>query len=221
MDLAFLDSRPLIVALAGLNGAGKTTFYHAHLADSGLRFVNADDLAHELKLGPYEAADTAAALRAGLVARRESFVFETVFSDPHRDGTQSVPLSLLNFALTRCARLRFDIHRVHRLTGGHVEAVSFRAAEADVRANLGQQDLGDAIAVGGEDRLAMNSPARVILDAANSDPVPFKTCHCWPRALVELQQPLALRGHGIERSFQLGVRLGRGIRLNCCLFLDV
>jgi predicted ABC-type ATPase len=76
-----LDQRPIIVALAGSNGAGKTTFYHAHLRPAGLRFVNADVLARELELDAYAAANVAAALRRELVQQRESFVFETVFSD--------------------------------------------------------------------------------------------------------------------------------------------
>jgi predicted ABC-type ATPase len=77
-----LDQRPIIVALAGPNGAGKTTFFHAHLQPAGLRFVNADTLARELHLEPYAAARLADALRRQLVQQRESFVFETVFSDP-------------------------------------------------------------------------------------------------------------------------------------------
>ena len=84
-DFSFLERRPIVIALAGSNGAGKTTFYHAHLADSGLRFVNADVLASELRLPPYEAAEAAAAIRGALVVRRESFVFETVLSDPAGD----------------------------------------------------------------------------------------------------------------------------------------
>jgi len=80
-----LDRRPVIVALAGPNGAGKTTFYHAHLQPAGLRFINADVLAHELNLDPYAAAHVAEALRRQLVEQRESFVFETVFSDPVGD----------------------------------------------------------------------------------------------------------------------------------------
>ncbi len=84
MDLP-LDRRPVIVALAGPNGAGKSTFYHAHLEEAGLRFVNADVLSRELKIGPYEAAKVADSLRRELVKQRESFVFETVFSDPAGD----------------------------------------------------------------------------------------------------------------------------------------
>ena len=77
-----LDKRPVIVAIAGPNGAGKTTFFHSHLRDAGLRFVNADDIARELGISAYEAAQIADALRRELVRQRESFVFETVFSDP-------------------------------------------------------------------------------------------------------------------------------------------
>ena len=77
-----LDRRPVIVAIAGSNGAGKTTFFHAHLREAGLRFVNADDIARELDVSACEAAEIADALRHELVRQRESFVFETVFSDP-------------------------------------------------------------------------------------------------------------------------------------------
>jgi predicted ABC-type ATPase len=80
-----LDRRPVIVALAGPNGAGKTTFYHAHLHPAALRFVNTDLLARELALDPYAAACLADAIRRQLVGQRESFVFETVFSDPVGD----------------------------------------------------------------------------------------------------------------------------------------
>ena len=80
-----LDSRPIIVALAGPNGAGKSTFFEAHLRLAGLRFVNADDLARELGIGAYEAADLANQLRRELMRQRESFVFETVLSDPVGD----------------------------------------------------------------------------------------------------------------------------------------
>jgi predicted ABC-type ATPase len=79
------DARPIVVAVAGPNGAGKTTFYEAHLQPAGLRFVNADELARELDVGPYEAAELAARLRETLLEQGESFVFETVFSDPVGD----------------------------------------------------------------------------------------------------------------------------------------
>lgn len=80
-----LDRRPVIVALAGPNGAGKTTFYHAHLEPVGLRFINPDVIARELNIDPYAAARVAAAIRQEMVRQGESFVFETVFSDPVGD----------------------------------------------------------------------------------------------------------------------------------------
>ena len=52
------------------------------VADSGLRFVNADVLSASLNVSAYEAAELASSLRAALVAQRESFIFETVLSDP-------------------------------------------------------------------------------------------------------------------------------------------
>jgi predicted ABC-type ATPase len=79
------DQRPMIVAVAGSNGAGKTIFYHAHLQPTGLRLVNADVLARELGVDAYAAAKIAGELRKRLVEQRESFVFETVFSDPVGD----------------------------------------------------------------------------------------------------------------------------------------
>jgi predicted ABC-type ATPase len=80
-----LDSRPIVVALAGPNGAGKSTFYDAHLATTGLYFVNADVLALNGKMSPYAAAEAADVTRRRLVEMRESFIFETVFSDPVGD----------------------------------------------------------------------------------------------------------------------------------------
>jgi len=80
-----LEKRPIVVAIAGPNGAGKTTFYHSFLSEAGLRFVNADDIARDLAIDAYAAAKIADALRRELIQQRESFVFETVFSDPVAD----------------------------------------------------------------------------------------------------------------------------------------
>src|SRR6266536_1744457 len=81
-DAPPFDRRPIVIAVAGPNGAGKTTFFRAHLEALGLRYINADDLARELETDAYEAAELAARVRAALVQEKESFVFETVFSDP-------------------------------------------------------------------------------------------------------------------------------------------
>jgi predicted ABC-type ATPase len=77
-----LDARPIVVAIAGPNGAGKSTFYEAFIAPAALRFVNADDIARALDIDAYHAAALAEKLREELLRQRESFVFETVFSDP-------------------------------------------------------------------------------------------------------------------------------------------
>src|SRR5208282_5621108 len=91
------------VVLAGPNGAGKTTFFHAHLQPAGLRFVNADLLARELNLDPYAAAKMADALRRELVNQRESFVFETVFSDPVGDKLSFLKTTAqLGYAVVLC-----------------------------------------------------------------------------------------------------------------------
>ena len=81
----YLDRRPIIVAVAGPNGAGKSTFVETHLSNTGLRFLNADVVAREFEINPYDSAKVVAALRTELVTQRESFIFETVFSDPVGD----------------------------------------------------------------------------------------------------------------------------------------
>ena len=83
--IEYLDRRPIVVAIAGPNGAGKTTFFESHLKLTGLRFLNADSIARELDVDAYEAASMISALRTELVNQRESFIFETVFSDPVGD----------------------------------------------------------------------------------------------------------------------------------------
>ncbi len=55
------------------------------MQSAALPFINADVLAHELDLDAYAAARVADSIRRDLVKRRESFVFETVFSDPVGD----------------------------------------------------------------------------------------------------------------------------------------
>lgn len=82
MSRSVFDQRPIVVAIAGPNGAGKSTFFEARLLFAGLRFVNADAIARELEIGPYDAADVATDIRRDLVNTGESFVFETVLSDP-------------------------------------------------------------------------------------------------------------------------------------------
>ena len=79
---AALDVRPILIAIAGPNGAGKSTLYSTQISYTGLPFVNADVIAAETGVGIYEAADVAETIRRERFARQESFIFETVFSDP-------------------------------------------------------------------------------------------------------------------------------------------
>lgn len=78
---------PWLIALAGPNGTGKSTFFDVFLRARGFRFVNADLIARGLPGGErpdvaYRAAELAEIERRALVARGDTFVMETVFSDP-------------------------------------------------------------------------------------------------------------------------------------------
>ena len=75
--------------LAGGNGAGKSTFYNTQLQPRGLPFINADVIAKELfpeapESHSYDAAKIAEHMRSQLLAKGESFCFETVFSHPSK-----------------------------------------------------------------------------------------------------------------------------------------
>lgn len=78
--------RPVLWLVAGINGAGKTTFYHQRLAPRiAAPYVNADEIARERwpdhpERHAYEAAEIAAGRREVLLTARRSFVTETVFS---------------------------------------------------------------------------------------------------------------------------------------------
>jgi predicted ABC-type ATPase len=77
--------------VVGPNGAGKSTFVRLTLAPVLPRatFVNADLIAQQRwpddpESHSYEAARIAAATRGALIARREPFIAETVFSHPSK-----------------------------------------------------------------------------------------------------------------------------------------
>jgi predicted ABC-type ATPase len=139
-----LDRRPLIVAIAGPNGAGKSTFYELHLTMAGIPFVNADVIARYMALDAYAAAGIAASLRDELVSRRESFVFETVFSDPAGDKLAFLQNAasagynvLFCFIGISSAEISDDRVSLRISEGGHdVPADKIRARYPRVLANL-------------------------------------------------------------------------------------
>lgn len=146
MSLAFhfLDQRPIVIAIGGSNGAGKSTFYESFLADSGLRFVNADVLADKLGISAYEAAEMAAAIRSAFVGQRESFIFETVLSDPIGDKVDLLAsYAALGYTVVlifiRLASVQESVERVAMRVsqGGHdVPDEKLRARFARTQANL-------------------------------------------------------------------------------------
>jgi predicted ABC-type ATPase len=70
---------------------------------SGAPLRQPDELARELAIGPYEAAEAAKSLREALVEQRESFVFETVFSDPVGDKLEFLrAANALGYAVVLC-----------------------------------------------------------------------------------------------------------------------
>lgn len=88
------QSQPVLLVLAGSNGAGKSTLYATHFAQAGLPFINADD-ARSIRAGRRATTRSRSSLaveiaaqrladreRSDRIARGESFITETVFSDP-------------------------------------------------------------------------------------------------------------------------------------------
>jgi predicted ABC-type ATPase len=90
---ALHSEKPVVVVLAGSNGAGKTTFYELYLERLGLPFVNPDRIAQLLnsaqpELHAYQGAKFADEIRRDLISRRLSFFMESVFSDPVGEKVQ-------------------------------------------------------------------------------------------------------------------------------------
>ncbi|HEY7700485.1 MAG TPA: zeta toxin family protein [Vicinamibacteria bacterium] len=86
---------PLLIMVAGSNGAGKSTFYHVYLESLELPFINADLIAGELGSGSRAVPRSLSGLsldqaaqriadeeRLASIVLRRSFVTETVLSDP-------------------------------------------------------------------------------------------------------------------------------------------
>lgn len=119
--------------IAGINGAGKTSFYHDVLErrTADAEFVNADLLERErwpTQIGQhsYEAGRIAAERRAALIAARVSFVTETVFSHPSK-------LALIDHA--RAAGFVVVLYHVH------VSTAALAAARVRTRVSEGGHDV--------------------------------------------------------------------------------
>ncbi len=150
---------PKLWVLVGSNGAGKSTFFNRFLRSSGLRFVNADEIAltlesETLQERPYLAAQIADAVRRDLIRDRQSFCMETVFSDPQgekvqwlRDVQQGGYLVVLIWL--RIASPALSIARVQQRveSGGHDVPDAkllerFPRTQRNARAALGFVDAG-------------------------------------------------------------------------------
>jgi predicted ABC-type ATPase len=173
-----LARRPIIVALAGPNGAGKTSFYRTYLKPSGLRFVNADVLAQELNVDAYSAARLADGLRRQLIEQGESFIFETVFSDPIGDKLEflkeaertgyAVVLFFIGIAGSRVSEERVAM-RVAK--GGHdVPADKVAERYPRIMRNL-QRALAELSNVRVYDNGDLNRPYRLVATRENGNQV--------------------------------------------------
>lgn len=183
MSLTFdiLDKRPIIIALAGSNGAGKSTFYESYLADGGLRFVNADELSVSLGLSPYDAAELAASIRKELVSQRESFIFETVLSDPVGEKVdQLVSYVALGYTVVLIfIRIESPDESIKRVAmracqGGHdVPDEKLRARFARTQANLQRaiQRLPHVIVFSNED---LSNPYQFVAHYENGQKIERK-----------------------------------------------
>lgn len=187
-----LDQRPIVVALAGPNGAGKSTFFESHLARSGLRFVNADVLALSLGLDPYAAAKKADALRRELVELRESFIFETVFSDPVGDKLEFLKETeragytvLLIFIGISGPEISDDRVAMRVLQGGHdVPSDKIKKRYPRVMNNL-KRALAELANVRVYDNSDLNTPYRQVATRENGQGIELhKPTPEWLQALL-------------------------------------
>ncbi len=128
---ALAADRPILIVLAGSNGAGKSTYYRAALGNTGLPLINADELAQVMRPKDpgsvaYEAMRVAESRREEALLSRHSFIMETVLSDPHgaklsflqraQDAGYSVVVIFIRIATAELSRARVT-QRVAE--GGH------------------------------------------------------------------------------------------------------
>lgn len=97
-------AQPQLIFLAGPNGAGKSTFYDERLAPLGYVFLNADNFKNESGVTDREAQGFMDGARQSYLESGQSFVTETVFSDPH-----GAKLKFLREALDR----GYEVHLIY------------------------------------------------------------------------------------------------------------
>lgn len=126
-----MTTQPELWLLVGGNGSGKTTFYDRFLARRRIPLINADNIACSMwpdapEKHSYEAALIAEKERHRLLAERQSFCFETVFSHP----------SKVDFAgLAKAAGFRI------RLFYFHLELTSLNKARVASRVKSGGHNV--------------------------------------------------------------------------------
>jgi predicted ABC-type ATPase len=187
-----LDRRPIVVAVAGPNGAGKTTFYHSHIAPAALRYVSADVLAKDLSIDAYDAAKMADVLRRALLKKKESFAFETVFSDPVGDKlTFLKEVSDAGYAVVLCfiglkdAGLSEDRVAMRVTQGGHDVpteklAARFPRTLANLKAAVATLPLVYVF-----DNSDLDDPFRKVAVFRNGEPTPkLKVAPKWLKAAL-------------------------------------
>ncbi len=117
---------PLLVVYAGPNGSGKSTITEEDIGGRGFPdlYINADDIAGEQDIGPYEAAVEAARIRRAALDAGISFAMETVMSTPDktefmREAKKKGYRVHLEYITTQDSDL--NALRVHArvLSGGH------------------------------------------------------------------------------------------------------
>ena len=115
--------------IAGGNGAGKTTFYYRVLADKGIPFINADEIAKAVYpgtelLNSLNAARLGESIRMAKLRDGVSFCFETVFSHPSKVDFLAHAKSLgyhIHFILIHLQHAELNALRVQQRAeeGGH------------------------------------------------------------------------------------------------------
>jgi predicted ABC-type ATPase len=141
-------------------------------------FVNADQIAEELAVDAYAAASAAASLRDDKITRRESFAFETVFSDPAGDKLGFLQRAaaagctvLLCFIGTSAAEISEERVAMRVAKGGHdVPLDKLHARYPRVLANL-KRAVAELPAVWIFDNDDLRHPYRLAAVCENGKPL--------------------------------------------------